>query len=581
MNVTAGFMSQVEGMNEGISPALLKDTAYARGINVVCRGGHVATRPGFVLVTNQLPAGVFQGAGRWSLNATDYLVGVSGGVIFVVRTDDGSVASLGQLLDPTLQCFFSQADKYMVIQNGTDLPVVLGTPDGIPVIVAVPALELPKGTIMQYAHGRLHYVPTVVPNTSLSGRPYLISSDIAKPNDEFNMFKYTEGQYLNEGGAHGLPMEMGFIGGLGTIRNAQTGTGVGEVLVFARNGVSAFDFSLPRSFWSTQPLSSVLFFGNGTVAPWSICNVNNDVVYRALDGMRSIRYTSSNVAGSTGALSNNPLSVEAQSFFRNEPIVYQQFVSSSFVDNRLFMTAGGTAGSYFKGIVSLDTAVLSAMGQTAAPAYDGAWTGYNFAQTIMAVANGKPTQFVFTQGPVLYRMDETASVDQKSTGEAVAIKSTHITGAYSFSTDQGAPVPFVRKMLDYTELWVSGLTRDTNIKVYYRPGGYPFWALLGERNLTVPPGAIYPQYRQRIRIARENNPDFFDPITKEPLYSAYDFQFAIVWEGRMTLERFKVSALALSEATPDPCDVINETALTPGDSSGIVISDFNYSVEDA
>ena len=171
--------------------------------------------------------------------------------------------------------------------------------------------SIPIGYMGVYAHGRLHMVPTnqlnVVP--AVDGRDSILSGDVKLASDPSKVLRFTETEYLHGGGAHSLPLEMGFIGGIGVYRNAPTGTGNGEVIAFGRYGVAGFDFSLPREqTWSSQSLSRVLFFGSGSKSPWSIVNVNDDLVYRGLDGLRVLRYVITQTAGSSGGMSNLPIS---------------------------------------------------------------------------------------------------------------------------------------------------------------------------------------------------------------------------------------------------------------------------------
>lgn len=558
---TYGFVSLMDGMHGGINPQLLKETAYAKGINVSSRRGLIHTRPGFVAETTcAVPAGVFQGAGVWSLNSGDRLVFVVSGRVYAWHTESHALTDLGVLRDASAQCFLGQVGEYFMIQDGSGAPVVLEEVGGVPAVYSG-AVTFPSGYLFHYVHGRIHGVPKVVPGTTEDGRPYFVSGDVLLPDEPENVLQATETEYWNEGGAHSLPMEMGFIRGLVSFRNASTGTGAGAMLVFGRRGVSAFDMSIERKFWKETALSQVLFFGPGTDSPRSPVAVNSDVAYRADDGIRFIRFSATAVANS---LSNTPQSSEVEEWLALDARTSLPFVSMAFADNRLLCTAAGVDTRYFKGLVSLDTALVSAFSGAGSPAYDGLWTGFDFAQVLAADCGGRKAHYVFTRGPQLYRLDAGAATDPGNT----PILSRVITRAFIDTVDL--------KQIKYAEIWASELKVATTFRVWYRPTGYPLWALLGERTLSVPTGSL-PQVRRKVRIALDVDSKMCNPATGEALWKAQDFQFALDFEGHAQIDKFRVVVESLTEGPPEPCEGQIEAVMV-GELAGQVLDDFEYEV---
>ena len=251
-----GFIALQMGMNAALNPAYLTGTQYALGVNIDVRGGLLRTRSGFWELT-RLPEGTFNGIGRWSLNSGDRLVVGIGGDLHVLEANTGSVVFvLTGALTSSLGYYFCQADRYLVVQDGARSPVVLEYSNGAYTQVTSD-VSIPIGFSMTYAHGRLHVVPRYIPQTFEDGRASIVSGDICEPDNPSTCLKFTETEYLSEGGANGLPAELGFIGGIGTLRNSSTGTGVGGTIVVARNGCCGFDFSISRSLWKSQALSQV------------------------------------------------------------------------------------------------------------------------------------------------------------------------------------------------------------------------------------------------------------------------------------------------------------------------------------
>ena len=579
-----GFVSLLDGMHGGINPALLTETAYAKGINVSSRGGLIHTRPSFVRENIVLPAGVFQGAGVWSLESGDRLVAVISGRLVSILVDTLALVDHGVFFDAAAQCFFCQADRFLVIQDGVSTPQVLQDIGGVASVYAYPYDEaagqidpeaevgsatygvpldkrIPVGNTMVFAHGRIH----------LASGPYFTSGDVLQPDYPASCLVFTETQYFNEGGSHTLPMEMGGIHGMAVMRNAATGTGVGSVIVAGRRGISGFDLSNPRTQWGSINLAQVLFFDAGTLSPWSFLSVNDDLVYRSQDGLRFLRYTSTRVAGGSGSLSNVPQSEEVAQFLALDAAGgYLPYVSTAAFGNLVFATCSGTGGRFFRGLISLDTAQVAAMTGEDAASYDGVWTGLDFAQVLTACRDGQPNTFLFTKTPSLYRLDSDVTNDYNGTA-FVPIQARLETRVFNFESIDV-------KKLQFVELWLGDLVGNATLTVYYRPSGYPLWARAGQRVIQVASGSL-PQTRRRLRIPIDSGVTFCDPVTQERLSSATSFQFAIEWSGHLQIEAFRAVVQVVGEATPSVCDEDVQAVLAVSETAGVVLDDFGYRVE--
>jgi len=431
--------------------------------------------------------------------------------------------------------------------------------------------NIPQGFSMAYAHGRLHVVPTVVPNTDTDGRAYLVSGDICDPLDPSTVLSFTETEYLSEGGANGLPAELGLIGGLGSLRSSETGTGVGSTIAFGRNGVCAFDFSISRARWKSQALSQVLFMNGGCRSPRSVTSANNDLLYRSDDGLRSIGYS---INQNGGSLMCTPVSMELLDYLRvGNTDAATTF--AAFCDNRLVTSTEHVAqtfrrNGYFKGLVSWDLAAGYYLGMTAGAAYDGVWTGARFGQAVTVRVDGAPRMFVFGKDNAIYVVNDQARKDAGTT----KIESRLDTRTYFFGNRVS------RKRLQYVELFLADLVHDVSVSVWYRPHGYAKWFPLGSRDIVVPDTSL-PQCRANVRISVDTNEDVCHAIDGVPPYSAVGFQFAIAWTGYAVLEGFKAEALVPpAEAPPEPCSETEGVVLLPGSGpSGEILEDFGYTWE--
>ncbi len=578
--VTAGFVTLPGGMNAGTNPLLVEDTQCARAINVVFRSGLARTRPAFErLCATEIPSGVFLGLGRWSLEEREYIVFVVDGEVYalelqamqMIQVMSGPMSVAFDSRSAT--CYFTQVHKYMVIQNGLESPIVLQESGGVISRVLKITVDdedgdnidelldvsIPIGTLGVFAHGRLHMVPRVIPNTTESGRTSLVSGDIMLPENPQTALRFSETEYLAEGGAHSLPLELGYIGGLGVLRNAMTGTGQGNIVVLARTGSCAFDFSISRDEWKTQAISSVLFQGPGCRSPRAVVSVNNDLVYRGVDGLRTLKYTVSQKAGNSGALSDTPLSSAVDPFLDgDEPGLHM--VSAACYDNRLLFTAGYEAGTNsFRGLVSWDVYASSV--------FDGLWTGALFLQVTEALIGNEPSLLAMAGGNRLYRLAKKA--DEGYDPGGTPIEARIETKAYTFGD-----LVTVKK-LQHADLWLSDVWCTTEVEVFYRPHGYPLWKSMGVRTVEVVPGGLS-QSSPRLRFSVDFSGENCNPTTGEPLYVATAFEFSIKWTGRAVLERFRAVALQDTEPPPDMCETRPGVLLEASAAAGEQLFDVGY-----
>ena len=585
-----GFTVLPGGMQGGFHPTMLDASQYARGINVSCRGGMVHTRPGFVQVADHFTTNrPFQGACRWTVNGEELVVSCFNGTLFFYNTVTGAKSSTVGQLKPNRQVFMAQADRYLLVSDGEQLSVFAPGPLAVYTTLVYRNDRLPPCTVMHYAHGRVHLVPTRVGSEPSQSR-YFVSGDFCMPSDPATVYNFTEATYLNGGGAFGLPDELGAIRGLASLRNSAQGTGVGALVVLAEDGLAAFDVSRPRAGirdenlnlvvpgWNDQPIGQVLFYGAGTRSPWSVTNINSDLVYRGLEGIRFLQYAQSQASNgsASGSLSNQPQSFEVEPFITMDPGSALPWVSAAYAGSRMHMTAGvGADGHTFRGILSLDAAVAQTLGGKSPPAYDGLWTGLPVGKVLVLPYDGKHALFVVTSDARIFRLDESAYTDHGNTPIESQLETRSM-----FIDPQLRMVP---KTLDYVDLWVSGLRHDTVVEAYFRPDSHPLWCpMTVNRTLTVPAGG-YPQERRQLRF---NVVDDLTSCTDRPglnsasLRNGLTFQIRLVIRGYAIIERMDVIAtpreMSLPEVSADE-PAAKVRALTAG-VDGVASNDFSYSI---
>jgi len=369
-----GFQNQLGGMDSSKSPDLISEASYALGVNVSCRGGKPKTRPPFVQIdlnpsstdAAEALAGLpFQGGTTYYVpaEAKTYLIAVYGGRVLKIDPVSGRVDDLSgsDLNLPYLQHYFCQAEDFLVIQNGEEIPLIYdgttlrrsrtdtnlspaalasltqtagtatattsaphgystgdyiniegATPDNyngdfkITVTgpttftytcdstLASPATvtsaeasytkEVPRGTIMTYGQGRL-FVASPDRTEFFAGD--IIYGDIE--GTKANVLRFTETEYLAEGGSFSLPAYMGRITAATVVPFQDSATGQGELLVSCEYGVGSFLVSTPRQSWKAQQIQRVLFSQEGITSPTGFASMNNDLFFRSNVGIRTYR----------------------------------------------------------------------------------------------------------------------------------------------------------------------------------------------------------------------------------------------------------------------------------------------------
>jgi hypothetical protein len=635
MKVSAKIEPLMGGMNAATKPHVITDMQFARGVNIDVRGGFARTRPGFKLLSAGLvpllPAesARFQGAERWTTADGEHLVSVFEGQVFLTNLDTGVSSLIGPYMVPGEQVFMAQADQYLVLLDGTNV-LVLGWSEGAPTIKkttvvpetlmddswdeewagvaligqietymaantsvtfaeAVAAVlasqskpSFPPGSIVCYAHGRLHMVSSVME------RRYFLSSDILLPSEPESVLRWWENMYLNSGGGMGLPEEMGEIRAMAVMRQSTTtASGMGALVVFAQHGVAAFNVFLPRagSFdivvsgdatnatyvkpklltpgWKDQQISQVLFYGSGTECPWAVANVNGDLFYRSQDGWRTLKHTAQAATGSL--IANAPASSEVQPFIDYDPVP-SQWMSAGVHDHRLFMTCSGQDDRSHLGLIVYNSNTLTTLGQQPAAAFEGLWTGFDVVKLV-----GTPSRMlmVCSDGRIY---EQHALRHDLPGAAAVPVECQLMTKQLAYRAGDKTAEGFMKE-LDFVDLWCTDVVGTVSVSVYYRPDNHPYWTLTETR--VIEAGTV-PEERRRFRFTT-CPVSSRDKMSRQGsrLTQGETFQFLVIWTGEMTLRRLYTEASVLTEAPPvltaDPaCATIT---LQTGQ---IVQDDFSY-----
>ena len=174
------------GMDSSLSPTLINGNSVATAVNLTFRGGRPSSRPGFrqVSLVSGVNSGLdilttqfFQGSAFYLERRQNYnscIIGVFGGHVIkidlgnyqvdrVYPLDGSGNPVVATALNPFEKCYFVQAEKYMIIQNGANAALIwdgdnlyrsgVGPATSTGAVAQLHTID--PGTIMAYGQGRL------------------------------------------------------------------------------------------------------------------------------------------------------------------------------------------------------------------------------------------------------------------------------------------------------------------------------------------------------------------------------------------------------------------------------------------
>jgi len=506
-----------QGVNSNVVPIRtsdgvphgLGDGQLAWSNNAVVRGGGVSPRFGWVPVSDKVPGptdifvlpGTFQGGAFYT---PDYgepqLILALNGNIYRVRTDtDFSVEKIiGPQLDSfSSQYYFAQAEKWMVIQDGTltNNPLFFSTNDDGSVATMVqsrgfvgvndPTNQIPPAGPMDYYQQRLWYgfgrfyaAGDIVFNKVSGTAPYQYRDSV---------LAVTENPVPSGGDAFVTPISSGNIRWLRHAANLNTQLGETNLFIGTRNAVFACNAPITRDDWTKatldlMPLQTVALKGAGAYSDRGATAINNDILFASTPNgdVRSLRTAILNFQQPGQIpISNN---INRVLDFNDRSLLH--FTSSVYHDTRFLQTVlpySVALGTAFKGIASLDFNPLSSLQETLPPTWDGVWEGLPIMQLFQANIGGRDRCFSIVPydafGHVkLWELTTTEKFNTNASGLART--------EWSFETASYAWGDVHRlKELETLRLWLDRVVGTVEIKVEFRPDQTGCW--LPWRNFKV------------------------------------------------------------------------------------------------
>ena len=512
--------------------------------------------------------GNFQAAAYFSPHGTpECLIAMIGGRMFKIipGVTSSSVTEVVPTTDvpPNFRnrqdlsiAYLKQADKWFVIQDGFSRAILY---DGFTCRRTVTtndplSTEIPVGTITDYGMGRIE---TVVNQRDIAFGDLFGSHPGPDPGDSIILF--TERNFLTEGFDAAIPFEQGVATGSSFFPQLDTSTGTGQFLVFSSRGASSFFLSIDRTLWKTSQFQIAALLSTGFRGHRSVSIVNEDLWFRADDGVRSYRQARSEPSG----WAHIPLSTNVKQFTDFDTPWLLQYISSMYFDNRVIMTCSpmwNQGRVVHSGLLVMDFDIISSFGQRFKPAWDGHWTmppGITISQVVTGVFNNVTRAFIFgvdTDGMnQLYEL----SLDDKIDFNVQPIAWELVMRAFDYMKLSQQSSSFSESELYDADIWVSQIGSNATMTSFYRPDGYPDWIawkdFTQEFNMIGTPGAIDPGGNPTIRSGFAPRQSFgkpgddTDPTTKRRLRRGYLHQVKLNGTGHVVLDRFRIHAQKLVE----------------------------------
>lgn len=481
---------------------------------------------------------------------------------------DGAVVFEYESADPNADFIhLFQAENYVIILRDPYKTVIF---DGSRARLAL-INEVPVAVMGAYGMGRIW---VVLHDRTTFRAGDLVFGPSGTPENGYRdaILKFTENSFLNEGGdfsvtVFGSPYEGGKINSIQFVATQDTSLGLGALIMGTANLVASVDAPIDRTTWKNlrYPIKTISLIDYGPVGPRNSIQVNSDIWFRSLDGMRSFIIARRNF----GTWGNTPLSNEVRPFLEVDSPELLFFGSSILFDNRLLCTISPYNNSnavLHKGIVDINYDLLSQLQTKASPAWEGIWTGLDICQLIKASDNGVERGFIMAfEGDEfqIWEIGKKTGSDTRDVDGTItpnAIEAWIDTKSYSFGDS------FQKKQLYMMEIYLENVMEDCELRVKFRPDQFPNWTDWQTEPICVkvaqcsPPfpetacevwTPNNPGYAARLRLPQPSGP--CNEFTQTPINNGFEFQIRIEWTGSLTIGRIRVHAKLRQQETQGEC----------------------------
>ena len=330
-------------------------------------------------------------------------------------------------------------------------------------------VSIPTGSVMAFGNGRLW----------VGHGNELYAGDLSGSYSGAEI-RFSETQYLSGGGSFSFESE---ITALGFLPGADTSTGQGDLIVFTKNEISAIRSNIfDRTTWQSTPgMQRKLFLGGGAESQDSVIVTDNDIYYKAIDGIRSLIQTfqdtkQRNVSLADSIEASRVMNYETQRWIKDSPSTYFQGRALHGCAPKIQKVYNSNTdyNIVFTKIVSQDFTPGVYEGNYP-PVYDGEWTGLQVCKFATGTFNGVEKCYALVCGSdgnnAIY---EITSEDYYDTlpDEVNGTKKSFIS-AYVEMRRMGMELPFEIKELMRADISFSEIYGNLTWSFDFAPDYYP------------------------------------------------------------------------------------------------------------
>lgn len=530
------------GMDSGNDPDIVGAGTVSRLRNISVRGGRARSRPRIVKC-HDLPAGKIQGAAVFS-DRNVLLVSLEGRIYELNPLAWTRVEKTSDTDRNNPNCprhYYCETVGSIVIQDEQSIPIIY---DGDEFRRADENKdEVPVGAMMSFSNGRLA--------VAVNNRRAVRIGDIRQDEHQSEL-KFTETYSLLGGGDFAFPSRVTSLTSLPVI---DTSTGQGSTIVGCRGRIFSLKTQITsRDAWPDVGFQSEVFPDVGVVGHRAISKANQDLIFRAHDGLRTFRATVSDYE----SFGLTPISRE---FHHRMSCDEESFLDDTCIvtfDNRVIFTHSPTVygNRYINlGLGSYNLDTMSRAGQKSNAVFDGEWDGLQVAEMVTGKLYGSTRCFIIGRdvdgNNGIWEILPEATQRQDGDNPVQEITTAMLPGA---GIDAW-------KALRRCDLYLSGIVDPVHVEVLFRPDRYEYWTQWDSFDVTPSKengwGREVATYRGP--LSTRTPPDNYDPSVQRYLNQGYGFQVLVRFTGRARLDQLHV----FSEVILQPSvavNVENETA---------------------
>ncbi len=393
------------------------------------------------------------------------------------------------------------------------------------------------------------------------------SSGTASNNYRDAVLSIRENNYLAGGGYFTVPGSIGTITAMRFMANLDKSLGQGSLQIFTHSTVFSCNAPVDRLEWQDlqNPILTESLIGNGALSQDATLNVNSDMLFRSLEGVRSY------ILGRRDFVTwgNTPQSREVEPLLARDSPDLLSYSSAVVFDNRYLLTVNPVLhdqGVYFRGFIALNFDPVSSLRGKAPSVYDGLWTGLNVLKLVVGEFSGIVRCFAFglniaTKKIELYELLPSATdiYTDYDGAEKPIVREFETSAMFNYS-DKDARAHMLKRLTD-GEVSLDQVRGNVYVQAWYKPDSYPCYEPWHQFNICSQNSDVNdkPDYRTRLGLG-EPSPKPCEVGNNRPLREGFWFQmkFVITGQCRFLGARFKSVTIPQTQFAKPSCEPLCE-----------------------